>query len=406
MREYFKIAWRSLWRNSRRTLITAASIFFGVFFAVFMSSLQQGSFENMIDNMVRFYSGYIQIQESDFKEMRSINNSFSPDDQLQKTINSSNLITQSTQRIETFALAGSETTSYPAMIFGVIPENEEAISGITKWLGEGTYISSGSRDILIGKVLAENLGIQINDSLVLIGQGYHGISAAGIYRISGLLEFPLPDLSKQVIYMDINNCQEFLNLAEKVTSYVLMVENPDDVKPAIKELKTNLDSSLKLYAWYELQPELLNLIEGKTASSSVIKALLFMIIGFGVLATIIMLMHERKRELGVMIAIGFQKTKIMVMIVIESFFIGIIGVITGIAVSFPLIWYLFKNPIYVTGQMAETYKSMGFEPIIKFSAGLEIFISPAITVFVIFALISLYQIYYVAKLKTANALRA
>lgn len=406
MSEYFKIAWRSLWRNSRRTLITAASIFFGVFFAVFMSSLQQGSFENMIDNMVRFYSGYIQIQESDFKEMRSINNSFSPDDQLQKTINSSNLITQSTQRIETFALAGSETTSYPAMIFGVIPENEEAISGITKWLGEGTYISSGSRDILIGKVLAENLGIQINDSLVLIGQGYHGISAAGIYRISGLLEFPLPDLSKQVIYMDINNCQEFLNLAEKVTSYVLMVENPDDVKPAIKELKTNLDSSLKLYAWYELQPELLNLIEGKTASSSVIKALLFMIIGFGVLATIIMLMHERKRELGVMIAIGFQKTKIMVMIVIESFFIGIIGVITGIAVSFPLIWYLFKNPIYVTGQMAETYKSMGFEPIIKFSAGLEIFISPAITVFVIFALISLYQIYYVAKLKTANALRA
>ncbi len=131
-----------------------------------------------------------------------------------------------------------------------------------------------------------------------------------------------------------------------------------------------------------------------------------MIIGFGVLATIIMLMHERKRELGVMIAIGFQKTKIMIMIIIESFFIGIIGVISGIAGSFPLVWYLYKNPIYVTGQMAETYKSMGFEPILKFSAGPEIFITPAITVFVIFALISFYQIYYVAKLNTANALRA
>ncbi len=86
MNDYLKIAWRSLWRNSRRTLITAASIFFGVFFAVFMSSLQQGSFENMIDNMVRFYSGYIQIQESEFKDMRSINNSFSPDDQLIKQL--------------------------------------------------------------------------------------------------------------------------------------------------------------------------------------------------------------------------------------------------------------------------------------------------------------------------------
>ena len=94
------------------------------------------------------------------------------------------------------------------------------------------------------------------------------------------------------------------------------------------------------------------------------------------------------------------------MIIVESFFIGIIGVLTGMAGSFPLVWYLYKNPLHVKGQMAETYKSMGFEPVLKFSAGLEIFIAPAITVFVIFALISFYQIYYVAKLNTVNALRA
>ena len=406
MNDYLKIAWRSLWRNSRRTLITAASIFFGVFFAVFMSSLQQGSLENMVNNMVRFYSGYIQIQESDFKEMRSVNNSFTPGDNLEQSINSSDLITQSTQRIETFALAGSETNSFPAMIFGVIPEKEEAISGIAKWIGDGKFISSGSKDILIGKVLAENLEIHVNDSLVLIGQGYHGISAAGIYRVAGLLDFPLPDLSKQVIYMDINNCREFLDLSDRVTSYVLMVDIPDDVKPAIKELKPNLEENLKIYSWDELQPELVNLIEGKMASGVVVKGLLFMIIGFGVLATIIMLMHERQRELGVMISIGFQKTKIMIMIIVESFFIGVIGVISGIAGSFPLVWYLFKNPIHVTGEMAETYKSMGFEPILKFSAEPQIFISPAITVFIIFALISFYQIYFVAKLNIVNALRA
>jgi len=406
MKDILKIAWRNLWRNSRRTLITAASIFFGVFFAVFMSSLQQGSLENMVDNMVRFYSGYIQIQEADFKELRSINNSFHSTDNLETKISVNKNITQYTKRIETFALAGSETNSYPAMIFGVIPEKEQAISGIAKWIGNGEYFGSGSKDILIGKVLAENLDIHVSDSLVLIGQGYHGISAAGIYRVAGLLDFPLPDLSKQVIYMDIKNCQEFLGLSGQITSYVLMVNIPDDVKPTIKELKPILSETLKIYSWDELQPELISLIEGKLASGKVIRGLLFMIIGFGVLATIIMLMHERKRELGVIIAIGFQKTRIMIMIVIESFFIGIIGVISGIAGSFPLVWYFYKNPIHVTGQMAETYKSMGFEPILKFSAELEIFISPAITVFVIFALISIYQIYFVAKLNVVNALRA
>ncbi len=406
MNDNLKIAWRNLWRNSRRTLITAASIFFGVFFAIFMSSLQQGSLENMVDNMVRFYSGYIQIQETEFKELRSTNNSFIPGDNLERSIDENKYITQSTQRIETFALAGSESNSFPAMIFGVIPEKEQAISGIAKWIGDGEYFSSGSKDVLIGKVLAENLDICVSDSLVLIGQGYHGISAAGIYRVAGFLDFPLPELSKQVIYMDINTCREFLGLSDRVTSYVLMVDIPDDVKPTIAALKPILTENLQIYSWDELQPELISLIEGKLASGKVIRGLLFMIIGFGVLATIIMLMHERKRELGVMIAIGFQKTRIMIMIVIESFFIGILGVISGIAGSFPLVWYFYKNPIHVTGQMAETYKSMGFEPILKFSAELEIFISPAITVFIIFALISIYQIYFVAKLNIVNALRA
>jgi len=406
MKDTFKIAWRNLWRNSRRTLITVASVFFGMFFAVFMSSLQQGSLENMVDNMVRFYSGYIQIQEAEFKDLRSVNNSFTSGEELEKLITGNKYITQSTKRIETFALAGSEKNSYPAMIFGVIPEKEQAISGISKWMGEGEYIATGSKDILMGKVLAENLDVNISDSVVLIGQGYHGISAAGIYRVVGLLDFPLPDLSRQVIYMDLNNLQQFLNLTDQITSQVLMVEIPDDVKPAVKSLEGKLGSDLKLYPWDELQPELVNLIEGKTASGGVVTSLLFMIIGFGVLATIIMLMHERKRELGVMIAVGFQKTRVIVMIIIEAFFIGLIGVITGLAGSIPLVWYFYNNPIVITGERAEMYTSMGFEPILKFSAEPHIFISPAITVFIMFAIISLYQIYYIAKLKTVNALRA
>jgi len=151
---------------------------------------------------------------------------------------------------------------------------------------------------------------------------------------------------------------------------------------------------------------LVSLIDGKTASGKVVKLLLFMVIGFGVWATIIMLMHERKRELGVMIAVGFQKTRIMLMIIIESAFIGFLGILIGIGISYPLVWYLFKNPIQVTGKMAETYKSMGFEPVLKFGINPEIFLSPAFTILIIFAVLSLYEIWYVARLNTVTALRA
>ena len=184
-----------------------------------------------------------------------------------------------------------------------------------------------------------------------------------------------------------------------------MVANPDDVDKAEQSLSGLVKNDLKLYTWKELQPELINLIDGKKASGVIIKGLLFMIIGFGVWATIIMLMNERKRELGVMIALGMRKTKLFVVVLLESFFIALIGIAGGLAVSIPLSTYLNLNPIYVTGKMAETYTSMGFEPVLKFSAQPDIFINPSLIIFIMFAIISLYQLWFIAKLNTVKAMR-
>ena len=405
MKSYLKIAWRNLWRNTRRTLITSASIFFGVFFAVLTTSMQQGTFENMVDNMVRFYSGYLQVQEKGFKENKGVNQSFIPDEKLNALLNNNEHITQSTTRIESFALAASDSSSFGSLLFGIEPANEEAISGLSKWVKEGEFLRPGSKDVLLGKILAQNLSLGISDTVVLIGQGYHGISTAGIYRIAGLLDFPLPELSRQIIYMDIQNCREYLNMTGRVTSAIIMLDNADKVSKVKQSLSTAVNKDLQIYTWQDLQPALVNLIEGKQAGGAFMKGLLFMIIGFGVWATIIMLMNERKRELGVMIALGMRKSKLFAVVILESFFIAVIGITAGLGVSIPLGWYLFLNPVQVTGQMAETYISMGFEPVIKFSAKPEIFIQPSLTIFVIFAAISIYEIVFIAKLNTVQALR-
>ncbi|NQU34407.1 MAG: ABC transporter permease [Bacteroidetes bacterium] len=406
MLKYIKIAWRNLWRNTRRTLITSASVFFGVFFAIMMTSVQKGSFENMISNMAKFYSGYIQIQEVEFKESPGVNNSFVISDKLQNAINDNPNITSSTKRVETFALASNEDKSYPSFVIGIEPEKENSKSGLSNYIKDGTYIEDGSNELLVGKVLAQNLNIEVGDSLILLGQGYHGVSAVGIYRVAGLLDFPLPDLSKQIIYMDLAVAQEFASITGKITSNVIMVENTDVINKVIFNLKPHIENDIVIYSWQDLMPELLNLIEGKEASGVMIKTLLFMIIGFGVWSTIMMMMHERRRELGVMVAIGFKKGRLLFMMLVESAFIGILGAVAGLIVSYPIFWYLTKNPIAVTGEMAETYKSMGFEPKIAFSVSPEIFYNPAITILVIFMLVSLYQIYYVAKLNVVTSLKS
>ncbi len=292
------------------------------------------------------------------------------------------------------------------MVFGVIPEKEESISELSKWVDQGEYLHSGSDGVLIGKELAENLELNLNDTLVMIGQGYHGVTAADMFPVIGILDFPLPALNKQLVYMTIENARQFYSMPNLSTSTVIMVKNANAVENAIAELKPGLNDKLRIYAWNEMQEELESLIDGKQSSGKIVKGLLFMIIGFGIWGTIIMLMAERKRELGIMIALGVKKIRVVWILLIESFLIGILGVLVGIAGSFPLIQYFFMNPIHVTGEVKKTYEQMGFEPVLKFSNQLENFIDPAITVFILFAMISLYPIWFIYRLKTANALRA
>lgn len=406
MSKYFIIAWRNLWRNKRRTIITAASLFFGIFFSVMMTSMQKGSFENMINNMARFYTGYIQIQHSEFNETPGVNNSFTISDDKLSEINSIPGIISLSQRIETFALASNNEKTFPAAIFGISPSLEDKKSGLSNFLTEGSYLVDNTNDIMIGKVLADNLNIGVGDSLILYGQGYHGITAVGLYRVCGLLDFPLPELSKRIIYMDLKNCQEFASMDNRITSSVIMVQNTTEVPDVVNKLKNIEIEETSVYTWEELMPEILQLIEGKESSGAMVKTLLFMIIGFGVLSTIIMLMNERKRELAVMVSIGFKKGRLLLMMLFESMMIGLLGLTAGLGISYPIFYYLYKNPIKVTGEMAETYKSMGFEPIIAFSVEPMIFIVPAIIVIGIFMLVSLYQIYFVAKLNVVKSVRS
>lgn len=408
MNTIIKLAWRNLWRSKRRTMITVASVFFGVFFAVFVSSVQNGSFENILDNMLRFYSGYMQIQHKDYMENRSLNNSFEDSSELEANINSDDNISNFASRIESFALSAYGDKTYGTLVFGIQPEKENEISQVAKWVKKGNYLNEGSNSgaVLVGSQLAENLNIGVNDTLVLIGQGYHGATAAGKFPVAGLLDFPLPDLNKQMVYMDIHTARQFYSMPGRSTSLIMMVKNADNLDKTISNLQSQINGDLKVYSWKEIQPELENFIQGKLAGGKIMKGILFMVIGFGIWGTIIMMMAERRRELGVMIALGVRKTMMISIVAIESFFIGLLGAIAGAMGSLPLVLYFFYNPIHVTGQMKETYESMGFEPVLKFSIKPDNFISPAITVFILFAVITIYAVWFIGKLKTAKALRA
>ena len=400
-----KIAWRNLWRNKRRTMITSASIFFGVIFATIMSSMQEGSYGTMVDNVVKFYSGYIQVFNEDYWENKTINNTYEITDSIIKKIENVEEITHYSPRLESFALASSSDITKGALVVGIDPEKEDQVTEVSKWLRKGSYLKQGDQGILLGADLAKYLQLDVNDTIIMLGQGFHGISAAGIFPVRGILEFSSPELNK-VIYMELGSCQEFYSAYNRVTSLVIMLKDHYDIPIALKNLKESIHAPYDVMTWEEMLPELVQLIEADRAGGVIMKVILYMIIGFGIFGTVMMMIQERRREMGVMVAIGMQRIKLGNILFLETILIGFLGVFTGILGSLPIISYYFNNPIRLTGEAAKAMIDMGIEPLMTFSWMPPVFYNQALTVFILTLFVGIYPVYKTLKLRIDQALRA
>lgn len=405
MNNYVKLAWRNLWRNKRRTLITTASIFFGVILSTFMSSMQEGSYAQYIASIVNSYSGYLQIHQKGYWNDKEINNSFALNRDIINKLQSIKTITIYSPRLETYCLASSMDVTKGVMVMGIDPVKENLITHLAVKVKQGSYLKEGDNGILLGSALAKYLKLGVNDTLVLIGQGYHGASAAGKYPVRGIIKHPSPDVDRTLVCMDIHNCQNLFSAPDMLTSMVIMVHNNDEVAPTKAKLSQSFGAHFEIMDWEEMNQMLLKQIESDRASGVITKGILYMIIAFGILGTIMMMVAERRKEFGVMLAIGLQKSRLMFIVVLETIFIGMTGVIAGIIASIPLLAYFVYHPIPLTGQAGEMMVQMGFEPDMFFSMAPSVFYDQALTILVFTLIIGIYPVLHIRRLKIMHALR-
>ncbi|HRX67716.1 MAG TPA: ABC transporter permease [Tenuifilaceae bacterium] len=402
---YFKIAWRNLWRNKRRTLITVASIFFGVMLATIMNSLQDGTYSNMIDMMVKLSSGYLQIQNPDYQENKSINNTFAPTDNMMEQLESIPKITTVAKRLETFALLSSGPNTRGGAVVGFEPEKDKLTSNLQNWISSGSFLTEGDRSVLVTANIAKHLNLNVNDSIILISQGYRGVTAAGMYPIKGILTFSTPQMNSIGVFMDIKLAQELFSAEGLVTSLNIMVNDYTDVGSVQSSLKSLTNGDFTVLNWRELNPEIVQFIQSDKAGSVIMLGILYMVIGFGIFGTIIMMVAERRRELAVMVAVGMQKYKLSTILFIETLLIGLVGVIAGFAASVPVVLALVGNPIELPAEMAEAYAQYGFEPYLFFGSSPVVFAIQVIVVFSFTLIISIYPIMKVKNMVVSKAIK-
>jgi ABC-type lipoprotein release transport system permease subunit len=398
-------AWRNLWRNKHRTIITSTSIFFGVLLSSVMTSMQEGSYEQYINTIVNSYSGHLQIHRNGYWDDKVINQSFELTPALLGEVKNVRNVTTIAPRFESYALASSAELTKGVMVMGIDPVKENEVTKLKDKIKEGQYLTSKDDGVILGSGTAKYLRLKVNDTLVLLSQGYHGVSAAGKYPVKGIIKLPSPELDRSVVYMDVAQCQDFFSAPSRLTSLVIMVSNINDVNGVKKELSRRLNRNYELMDWKELNQVLLKQIDSDRISGAIVKGILYLIISFGIFGTIMMMTLERRKEFGVLIALGMQKLKLGITLIYETLFIGLIGALSGILVSFPITLYFKLHPIPFTGQTAQSMEQMGFAPVMSFTIMPSVFYQQAFTILLISILIGFYPVWVIAKLQVNKAIR-
>lgn len=394
-----------MWRNRNRTGITIAAIFFAVILSVVTSSLQDGVFDNLIKNVVSFYSGYIQVHKTGYWDERILDNTFERSLQVEQQILGNSNVTEIAPRLESFALASSQELTKGCMVIGISPEEENKITALLPKVVEGEYLTKEDRDVLLGQGLASRLNLSLHDTLVLLGQGYHGATAAGKYRIKGIIRFGSPDLNDQALFLSLAAAQELYSADNLLTSYVLGLKNPSLLSSTADRLRSAVGDAYEVMTWEEMMPEVIQHIRTDKGSMYIIQGILYMLICFGIFGTLLMMMVERRYEMGMLVAIGMKKIKLMQLLMMESVLTVLTGCLLGIAASIPIVYYLYRHPIRFKGEMAKVYEEFGFEPIFPTSTDVNIFITQGLIVLVIGLMLSMYPIVKVARLDPVSAMK-
>ena len=401
-----KLAWRNIWRNKRRSLITIASIMVAIFLAIFMRSIQLGMYANMIRNVVGNYSGYVQVHAKGYWAEQSLNNGFEVDDDLTSKILAVKGVTNIVPRLSNFALASAKDLTKGLNITGMDAQKEAFMKPIEDRLISG-HVFRKENEVVIGKKVAGYFKTSLGDTLVFIGQGYHGSNAAGKFVISGVIDMKNPLLNQSTVLMDLKAFQNYLDAPNVVTNLVILKNEYTNETQLAHRLAQALDSnSYEVMDWHEMQPEIDQTIQVDSIGGLIMIAILYMIITFGIFGTVLMMVQERMYELGIMVSIGMKKLKLAAIIFLETILLSLMGVILGMIAVSPVVYYYHINPIDLSNAGSKGIESFGFEPIIPALLDPSIYSTHGLIVLGIAMLIGFYPIWIILRLNPIKAMRA
>ena len=405
------MAWRNIWRNTRRTILTISAIAFASLLLVFMLSFQFGSYETMINTSVKIHTGHLQIQAAEYRQKRNVRYVVSDLNKIAAVLENIPQIASYTYRAQTFSLISSAKRTYGALVTGIDPAGEAGVSRLKSLVRQGAYLSAeDTNQTLVGSLLARNLHVKIGDELTILGQGRDGSIAATVVTVKGIFTSGIDDFDRSSLQIPLKTFQDVYAMPGMAHEVVIVAHSLSEVKSIKRTLQQDLssripDQRLVTLDWDELMPGLRQSIEMDLISGLIFYILLVLVVAFSILNTFLMAIFERTKEFGVLMAIGTTPGRLTKVLLIESMTMAAIGIAAGIFIGSLLTLYFQLHGIDISGS-SELLSQFGITGRIYPKLSWISAVSGPTAVLIITFLAALYPALKVRKMKPVAAMRA
>lgn len=362
----FSIAWKNVWRNKLRSSIVIASMIIGLLGGIFYLAFAKGMAQQQVNSAIQTEISNIQIHNPEFLINDEIQFAISNPNEKVKEIRTIEGVKAVTSRITSTAMASSAVTGTGIFVKGIDVEEEKQVTNISSILIDGTYFGTKSKNpIVIGEKLAEKLKIKVKSKIVITLQNSLGDISYSAFRVVGIFKTNNSNYDQMNVFVQKQDLTNIIGIEPSTTTEIAVLLNHNELTSSITSKIISLfsqevsEKELVVRNWEDISPVLKMLNEMTIQYSMIFVIIILVALSFGIINTMLMAIMERVREIGMLMAIGMNKTKVFFMIMLETVFLSITGGVLGLSISWILVELMGTTGIDLSA-IADGLNSMGY----------------------------------------------
>ncbi|RHW76508.1 FtsX-like permease family protein [Colwellia sp. RSH04] len=398
-----RLANRSIFRNTRRTLLTVLLISCSLVAILFTDAFVRGMVSTMVKISTQTFLGEAQVHQQGFRATNDIDLYIEDTHTLFSKIAETEAIQAYAPRVISGAMTSSSDNVAAAIIYGVDSDKEAQVSKLKQAMVDGQYLSGKESEILLGQRLAELLEVSLGDRLVVtVSQAHGGDLSQALFRVSGIFSFNERNMDNGMAFINLSQAQELLSI-NGVHEIALRLQNlnqADDKTLLFWQALNN--EKLETLAWQDLVPQLSSMLAMTEYSTLIVSTILYVLVCLGLINTMFMSIFERQTEFGILLAIGTRPKQLFIQILLEGFFIGLLSIVLGVILAFIVCYWGSITGIDYT-DLEMTGLTLN-EPIYLILDTMS-FIKMAFATLLVTILACIYPAVHAAKLQPSFAMR-